>query len=450
MTNEPILAASLPSPPVALPPSQKQGDEAPVAPTERFGALDALRGFALLGILTMNVIAGMPEAAYFNPTVAGGFTGWNFVAWLVGYLVFNEKMMSIFSMLFGAGLILFSDRATVRGGSSTPIFLRRTVALLVFGLLHAYFLFYGDILYTYALCSLAVYWFRNLHPRTLLTLGVVMLLPGVVMMAAYGGFFRYARSAEARIEAARVAGTTPTPLDIQLAKAWQEARDDAQPSQAKIDEEIDLHRHGGYLATTRHRIKESLGMQTVIFATMLLWSCGGRMLIGMGLMKLGVWTGERSLAFYRNMAMFGYLLGLPLVAYGMYEQMRHDFDPVYMFGGDLVWNEFGSILVAFGHAGVLLGLWKAGKMPGVLNRLAAVGRMAFTNYLVQSLIMLLFFDGLGMFGRLDRVWLSLFVVAVWALQLAYSPVWLRYFRFGPAEWLWRTMTYQRWQPMLAK
>lgn len=422
---------------------------APVATPERHAALDALRGFALLGILTMNVIAGMPAAAYFNAPLAGGFTGWNFAAWLVGYIAFNEKMMTIFSMLFGAGLVLVSDRAAARGRSPVTYFLRRTFALLIFGLLHAYFLFYGDILYTYALCSLAVYWFRNFSPRTLLVLGVLMIIPGLIFMLASGVFFHFAKAAAVRVEAARLAGTTPTASDKALAEAWAESSRDFHPSAEDVAKEVALHRTGSYWDVTRKRIGEAIGLQTFVFGFMLFWTVGGRMLIGMALMKLGVWTGERSIGFYRRMCLTGYALGLPLVAAGAYFQVKHDFDVVYLFLGDLLWNEFGSILVASGHAGALLWLWKAGAFPRLMALLAAVGRMALTNYLLQSLIMLLFFDTFGMFDRLDRVGLSVFVMAVWAVQLTISPLWLRAFRFGPAEWLWRSLTYWRVQPMLA-
>ncbi len=421
----------------------------PVTEAERHASLDALRGFALLGILTMNVIAGLPAATYMNAPLSGGFTGWNYAAWLVGYLVFNEKMMSIFSMLFGAGLILISDRATVRGRSPVGYFLRRTAALLLFGLLHAYFLFYGDILYTYAMCSLLVFWARNWSPPALLSAGVAMLLPGIAFTLLFGAFFRYAENASARVDAARAAGQAPRHSDVEVAKSWDEAKKDFHPSPEKVAEEVRRHREGTYWENTRKRIEESLGMQTFIFASMLVWSVGGRMLIGMALMKLGVWTGERSSRFYRLMVLLGYGLGFPLVAAGAYYQQKHGFEMAHLFLGDMMWNEFGSILVALGHTGVVMMLWKAGAFPRVFALLAAVGRMAFTNYLMQSLIMLLFFDTFGMFDRLDRVGLSVFVVAVWAFQLAVSPLCLRYFRFGPAEWLWRSLTYWRWQPVLA-
>lgn len=423
---------------------------APVAAEERHGSLDALRGFALLGILTMNVIAGQPGATYMNAPVAGGFTGWNYAAWLTGYLLFAAKMMTIFSMLFGAGLVLTSNRAAARGRSPVGYFLRRTGALLAIGLLHAYFLFFGDILVTYALTSLVVYWARNWSPRSLMLAGVLMLLPGIVAMLGVGALYGYMERAAGRVEAAKAAGSAPSKMDVDFAKGWDELKKEHWPSHEAIAAEERRHREGTYRENTFERIKQAVMLQTVVFVFMLFWTVGSRMLIGMALMKLGVWTGERSSGFYLRMMLAGYGLGLPLVAAGAYDQVKHDFHIVHLFLGGLMWNEFGSILVALGHSGALLWLWKVGAFRRVFARLAAVGQMAFTNYLMQSLFMLLFFDFFGMFNRLDRVGLSAFVVAVWAFQLAVSPLWLRYFRFGPAEWVWRSLTYGRPQPMFAK
>ena len=190
-------------------------------------------------------------------------------------------------------------------------------------------------------------------------------------------------------------------------------------------------------------------MQTMIFWSFVGWVALGRMLIGMGLMKLGVFSAERSRRFYMIQMLLGYGLGLPIVAAGALGLLRNNFDIGYKFGGGMDYNSFGSILVALGHVGALLLVYKSGALQWLTCRLAAVGRMAVSNYLAHSLICTTLFYGygFGLFGKLDRIELAGVVIAIWALQLWYSPIWLAHFRFGPVEWLWRTLTYGKAQPM---
>jgi len=140
---------------------------------------------------------------------------------------------------------------------------------------------------------------------------------------------------------------------------------------------------------------------------------------------------------------------LPLVAAGAYGKIRHNFDVVYLFAGGMAFNDAGSILVALGHVGALILVYQAGAAAWLTRRLAAVGRMALSNYLMHTIIRTTLFYGygFGLFGRLDRVQLLGVVVAIWAIQLWLSPIWLKSFRFGPAEWLWRSLTYGKAQPM---
>jgi uncharacterized protein len=422
---------------------------APVAATERFVSIDMVRGFALLGILAMNVTSfGLPWPAYMCPTIIGGFTGLNFGEWLFAWLVFEEKMMTIFSMLFGAGLVLSTDRAEARGGSPAKFFYRRAAILLVFGLLHGYLLWEGDILFDYALCGMMVYPFRKKLPRTLLPLGVLVLVPGLLIGQGIAIFMGEARQAAARVEAARAAGSSPTPRDEGYAKAWEGFYQVFEPTPEEISQEVAVHRHGTYLEIVRARAPFVLKAQTFLFVVFTIWSILGRMLIGMALLKLGVFSAERSKRFYLTLMLVGYGLGWPLVALEGYRLIQQNFGVARMIGG-FNWNELGSILVALGHVGGLITVYKAGAVAWLTRRLAAVGRMALSNYLMHTLICTTIFNGygLGLFGKLDRVQLMGVVIAIWAFQLWYSPIWLKYFRFGPAEWLWRSLTYGNAQPM---
>jgi len=423
---------------------------APVAPSERFGSIDVIRGFALLGILAININSfALPWVAYMNPTIAGGFTGLNFAEWIFAWFIFEEKMMSIFSMLFGAGIVLMTDRALARGGSPAGFFYRRAAILLVLGLLHGYLLWEGDILYCYALCGMIVYLLRKKSPRTLLLLGVLVLLPGLLIPQASSIFFRRTREAAARVEAALKAGKAPALEDQRYSEIRKGFREAFHPTPAVLAREIKVRREGSYLEIVRERAPGTFFMETFLFAILIVWSVGGRMLIGMGLLKLGVFSAERSQRFYATMILMGYGLGWPLVAAGAYGLIRHNFDVDYLLGGGMSYNEIGSILVALGHVGAIVLIYKAGAVTWLTRRLAAVGRMALTNYLMQTILCTTLFYGygFGLFARLDRVQLLGVVAAIWVFQLWYSPLWLARFRFGPAEWLWRSLTYGKAQAM---
>jgi len=423
---------------------------APVAPSERISSIDIVRGFALLGILVLNILSfGLPEAVLFNPLPAGGFSGLNFAEWVLSTLFFEHKMMTIFSMLFGAGLLLFTDRALARGMSPGRLFYRRAGVLLVFGLVHAYLFWEGDILYSYAICGMILYLVRRWPAWLLLPLGVVVLLPPMLLEPFSAAYFAQARGASQRVEAVLASGKTPSEADKGLAEAWAGIRPSFHPTPEDLAREIKLKSQGSYFQILRSRAVDVIFMQALLFPLYIGWDALGRMMIGVALMKLGVFSAERSLRFYLIMMLGGYGIGLPLVAWGAYQGVLHEFDVVYLFGGGTRYNDFGSILVALGHVGALILVYQSDAIPWLTRRLAAVGRMALSNYLMHTMICTTLFYGygFGLFGKLDRVQLLGVVLAIWAFQLWLSPIWLKHFRFGPAEWLWRTLTYGKAQPM---
>jgi uncharacterized protein len=172
------------------------------------------------------------------------------------------------------------------------------------------------------------------------------------------------------------------------------------------------------------------------------------MMIGMAMMKLGVLTGERSASFYRKMMFAGYLIGLPLTIFSASDLYAHQFDPLYVMRGGGIANYWGSVIVAFGHIGSVMLIVKTGALQKLMARFASVGRMALTNYLMHSVILTTVFYGygFGLYGTIPRFWQMGFVVAVIGLQLMLSPWWLSRYRFGPVEWLWRSLTYWKRQP----
>jgi uncharacterized protein len=180
-----------------------------------------------------------------------------------------------------------------------------------------------------------------------------------------------------------------------------------------------------------------------------IFDVGGMMMLGMAFMKLGIFSAERSNRFYWLMIILGYGIGLPLQAYGGYQQLASNFDPLLSQFFQNSTYHFARLAVALGHVGVLVLLCKSARLPRVTRRLGYVGQMALTNYLLQSLICTAIFEGygFGLYGKMERYQLLAVVVGVWALELIISPIWLRHFRFGPMEWVWRSLTYWKPQPM---
>jgi uncharacterized protein len=300
-------------------------------------------------------------------------------------------------------------------------------ALLLFGLAHAYLLWVGDVLYTFAVCGMLLYPFRKLPPWPLLLSGCGLLVMLAVLSLGMG------RS---------MVSWPPNQLDAFVRENWQ-------PTAVALAAEADIY-HGGWLQEVAYRAPIALQLETHLFLIRLAWRAGGLMLIGMALYKWGVFTASRSRRFYLAMIAVGALFGLPLVAWGVHRNFAAGWDPKYSFFFGSQFNFWGSIPVAIGWIGAVMLACKSPRGLRFCRPLAAVGQMALSNYLMHTIVCSFVFYGigLGLFGLVDRVAQIEIVVAIWALQLVVSPLWLSYFRFGPAEWLWRSMTYLKLQPML--
>jgi uncharacterized protein len=427
-------------------PGQNAG---PVTAAERLVSVDTLRGVAVMGILVMNVYAfAMPLAAYYNPLIMGGTDALNMGTWFFTHLLFDQKFMTIFSMLYGAGVVMMMNRAEARDVPFTSVFYRRSAWLIVFGLLHGYFIWFGDILFHYALMGMIVFLFRKASPRMLITIACIML-PVTLLINFGSSFYMEELQADvAAIEQMQSDGATPDEEQQQKLEAWLEVRAVFAPTAEDIAAEVTAYK-GTYVEALAQRAPFVAFMQLNLTLVFVVWRVGGLMLLGMALMKLGVLSGQRSMRFYRKMTVIGYGVGLPLAILSAVILDAHQFDPLYVarYGG--IPNYFGSILVAFGHIGAVLLVVKSGAFQAAVHRVAAVGRMALSNYLAHSLVMtsLFYGYGLGLYAEVPRIWQQGFVAALIGLQLALSPWWLKHFRFGPAEWLWRSLTYGQRQPM---
>jgi uncharacterized protein len=426
---------------------------APVESEARLTSVDVLRGVALCGILAMNIVNfGWPQSVYSDPTAAPGY-GWaDSALWMFNHIFFDTKMMTIFSMLFGAGLVLMSERAEAKGASLRKVYYRRVLILLAIGLVHAYLVWEGDILVPYALCGLLLYPLRRKSPRTLIVTAVVLLSLVFPLWFGVRGAVSFARHVTQQVEAEIQDGKTPTGWRKTVHEKWTEAMKDSKKDPAEnFQKTLNTHR-GSYAGIVAHRAGDLIKEHTFGFIFAFWWMVGGRMLLGMGLMKLGVFSAELPRPFYVRLALIGYGIGLPLVladvAIDYHYQFFHGEGLVYATGGWWLFNTVSSPFMALGHIAVVMMICQAGALPWLTRRLAAVGRMALTNYLTQSIVCSTLFYGYGLdlYGTLYRPGLYVVVLAIWAFQLWFSPIWLARFRFGPAEWAWRSLTYGKAQP----
>jgi uncharacterized protein len=399
----------------------------PVAESERIASLDVLRGFALLGILVMNIQSfAMVGVAYDNPMAYHAPQGADFLVWLLSHLLADQKFISIFSMLFGAGILLMSQKAERAGTEPARLHYRRMGWLMVFGLLHAYLLWYGDILFVYGVCGLFVYLFRHKSPRTLVACAFVLATIGALIAIGLGVFWLPHLSPHARADF---------------------IQDNWLPSPQDINDETAAYR-GSWIHQMSWRAPTALYIETWLFLRLYVWKTSSLMLLGMALFKAGALQARWSRRRYWWLAAAGLFVGIPVTLFGVVQDFASHWDVGYSFYLGEQYNYWGSYLIALGWIALIMRWCQSSRAPALRERLAAAGRMAFTNYILQTVICITIFygSGFGYFERVPRTGQILIVFAVYAAQLALSPLWLRHFRFGPLEWLWRSLTYGKRQP----
>lgn len=417
------------------------GLTAPVAESARIQSLDVLRGFAVFGILLLNILGfGMLHASYSNPGFDlpdGSFL--DVGVWATVELFAEGAMRALFSILFGAGVVLFTTGSRARGAW---LHYRRTFWLLVFGLVDAYLLLWsGDILVVYALAGALLYWLRNLRARWLLVLAAVLIL----LMSALHGVMRFGLGFAHRAAVTVEEEASPDRLDPQtreLAAQWNDFAGDFAPTEEAVADEL-AARRGSYLSAFRWNAGVVHEMLTFVLPVFLFWDALAMMLVGMALFELGVLQGERSARFYRSLAISGFAVGLAINGWEVSRSVKGDFALFDVFGQMQITYHLGRLAVALGWLGLVVQLTRRGFPQRLRRMLAAVGRMALTNYLMHSLIAVFLFTGAGLalVGRLGRAELYLVVLAIWVFQLFASEWWMERFRFGPLEWLWRCLTY---------
>lgn len=406
------------------------------ASQDRYVSMDAVRGFAVLGILLMNIVGmGLPAFAYVDPTFYGGAEGADLWTWAVNFVVTDGKMRGLFTILFGASMVLIADRAEKGPLGPNQTHYRRMVWLFVFGMIHAYLLWWGDILVCYALAGAVAFLFRKLGPRTLIGIGSVIL---VGLLAK--GLIETAHLAALQ-EAAMAPGASPDAV-----KAWQQAGFLLRPPTEMANEQI-AGFGGGVMEVLKARALMAVLMQTVLMMPNALIEAVGQMLIGMGLFRLGFFTLTWRTSSYLLVIALGYLVAAPLTAWMAWKAYAGGFDPLVLhYMG--VWSSAPRPFIALAHAAALLLLVRSGGLGWLVDRMAAAGRMALSNYLGTSIVAVLVFDGwaFGLYGDLHRWQLYIVVLAIWVLILAWSKPWMERFHYGPFEWAWRSLVQWRRQP----
>jgi len=400
----------------------------PVDDSERIVPVDILRGVALLGILLMNIQSfSMIGAAYVNPTAYGDLHGPNWWVWLLCHVLADQKFMTIFSMLFGAGILLMTQHIEARGLPSTRLHYRRMGWLILFGLLHGFLLWDGDILYDYGVSGLIVYLLRKMSPwKQLLMAGLMLVIGSGISVAGYYSMPWWPAAQKQDLKQ----------------NIWQ-------PTPKQEGREIAAYR-GSFTSALRERAQSERENITQAFFFWALWRVTGLMLAGMAMFKLGVFSAKRSQAVYTGMIAVAVLIGIPTVLYGVQREIKAGWSFGYSFFLAAQYNYYASILVSFGWIGAVMLACKSRWLLAHMGPLAAVGRMAFSNYILHTLICTTIFYGygLGQFGKVARTTQIKIVMMIWILQLVISPIWLKKFQYGPLEWLWRSLTYGKRQPFL--
>ncbi len=417
------------------------------APAQRLEALDLLRGFALCGILLVNIISmgGIWEA--YVPQSTPSLENPDWLAWLVQHVFLQGSMRGLFTLLFGAGMLLI----TLRGGDgkgtieAADVYFRRCMALLVLGVGNVtILLFPGDILYVYGLSGFFLFAFRAARPRALILTSVLL----IALLTGIQGASAYKRAVEARegraVAESQLPAASLNPKQREALDAYQAAVAARQPSHAAQTEQAEL-RTGGPVSLLKWSVHTWIDYAASSYTIILVMECVAFMLLGMALFKLGVLSGARSLRFYLLLMAAGYAVGVTINGAQAASLWRNDFSPeLWLTRGSY---ELGRLGMTLGHVGLILTLWKLNAFGFIGRGLKAMGRMALSNYLAQSAITSLLFYGLDLWGRFD--WWTLWGIAavIWVVLAIGSLLWLRVFAFGPMEWALRLVAYGQVPPI---
>ena len=462
---------SVPSaPPIA---ASMRAPAGPVPENTRHLAMDAARGLALLGIFFVNIqFFAASFLDLFEMTVPSGTSPGGIAVFYFTSIFCQSKSYPLFSLLFGMGLALQMGRADASGRRFFPLYLRRLGALALFGVLHIVFLWYGDILLFYAMAGFVLLLLSRLSAKWLLGIAAGIIGLGTLLGTALGVLTVLlspsppesgagSPSAAPAVIQSAPAGNEPKgpPIERLLnpntmqgtfggpgGPSGELAQSEANPATRTWNEaETEAFRDGPFVQAMLVRLLFWVMMLAFSLFTFL-WHVLAMFCIGAALVKLRIFDPDRA-RWRRRLAVVGLGLGIP-------SAVLISFTPaIFGMTGAALLNPAGMFVVptlmALGYFGAMAWLCDSARLSRITAVLAATGRMALTNYLLQSTVaaFVMYHWGLAKFGTFDRVERAAFVLGVYACQLVFSVLWLRFFRFGPMEWLWRSMTYLKLQPM---
>ena len=401
-------------------PAEQRFRAQPVALHERVASLDLVRGIGVFGILIVNIQSfALVNNARSIPYARGDGLPINYSIWYLTHVLADGKFMAVFSFLFGAGICMMSERLEAKGLNSSPFYFRRMGFLILIGIMHSYLLWSGDILFSYGVCGSVCWHFRHYRPLTLFLLGTIILAIGEYLTLCIW---------------------SPSAHGF-LVSLYQVLRDSLHIPVTSAVQETLIYR-GTWTQQMTLRISSSLNTEIATFWVVTFWRTCGAFLVGMGLYKTGYLAGSLPRGRYWWFLLIG-MVSLLILAFAAHTCLR--FGPSFRHGFliDYEWNAWLSIPVALGWAAIGILLVKRDGFLFLKTGLQAVGRAAFTNYIMQTIICTTIFygHGFGLYGRLDRIRLMWVVTSICITQLICSKIWLRYIAYGPIEWLLRYFTY---------
>lgn len=397
----------------------------------RHRSLDAMRGIAVMAILLMNILAfALPFGAYVNPRAAGGTSLADLTTWATMFVLVDGKMRGLFSLMFGASMLLVIEGTEAKGGDGTGAHSRRMVWLMLFGLIHGYLIWHGDILFTYAVCGLTAVFLVGMGQSALIRWAIALMIANLLIWVATIG----------ATYGMQVAATAPG-ADPELVEGYRAMLDAfGMPGSTDIANEIKAF-SGSYGDAVAYRTNADNALTPIAFVLTGGLETIGLFALGMVLLRNGFLTGGWERARYAKTATLSYLIGIPPLILLATWAWAGGFDVMTTAAIVFLLAIPFKYAVMLGHGALAMLFITRFSAAPIMGRIEAAGRAAFTNYLGTSLLMTTLFYGYGggLFGQLSRWQVYLIVPLVWAIMLAWSQPWLARYRYGPLEWLWRSL-----------
>lgn len=417
----------------------------------RIPIIDVVRGIAVLGILTINIVdMGYPADLALAFHVTDPERGWNFWTGFGVEALFAGKMRGLFTLLFGVSSILIVEKLSRRydGLTVADIYFRRLLWLLLFGLLNAYvFLWWGDVLFKYALLGMLLFAFRQASFRVL-TIAMLTCL-AVLTAQPFTDYREMLVLQQDYIEVREQRGPDErlTPDDEEIIADWEEALDDIRPDDDRIEDEIEI-KAGRYIEIFDYNAESVVEEHTTVFYEEDLWDMMLYMLLGIMLVRMGFFDERVKQGVHITIALFGIGIGLATHAWINLGLQQDPLDPVLSLYYQIFFD-LGRLPFVFGYLSLIIVVFRTEIFGWIGVGMSATGRMALSNYLIQSILAAFLFYGFGLaqFNQLSRLDVVMIVVAVWIFQVAFSVYWMRRFYYGPFEWLWRSLTFWKAQPL---